>query len=420
MLRHEEFEELCAVRVIGQLEAEEEKRLVDHLAVCDSCRAANDDFSLLIRELPAPSCKLADHSLLRWSEERGLRRRFIARAHSEGVQFSREAQSEVQKTSWIWTRAFRFRPLLASGLCIIAVSGVLALKRRNEHRNSQFVTSGGIASSNSPSPHGSFNGGPVAQSVQPLGTTLSAKPLNDEMQIKSLLGRAETLEAELAIRRSENKRLEQTIEQFNATTLQMSNQANQNETQLQQARTELERAVTERTALQTDLVSAKTEVTNLSEQLRLQEAAQNRDRELLSLGRDISDLMGARNLHVIDVHDDDGRGKDKKSFGRVFYTEGKSLIFYAYDLDEKKLANARYTFQAWGEKLGEPATIKSLGLLYVDDKQQKRWVLKVDDPQQLAEIDSVFVTLEPHNSATGTPRGRRILYAFLGGEANHP
>jgi hypothetical protein len=123
---------------------------------------------------------------------------------------------------------------------------------------------------------------------------------------------------------------------------------------------------------------------------------------------------------VINVHDADGRGKEKKSFGRVFYTEGKSLIFYAYDLDEKKLANANDAFHAWGERLGQPSSVKSLGFLYVDDKQQKRWVVKVDDPQQLATIDSVFVTLEPHSDANEVPRGHKILYAFLGGVANHP
>jgi hypothetical protein len=131
--------------------------------------------------------------------------------------------------------------------------------------------------------------------------------------------------------------------------------------------------------------------------------------------------MGARNLHIIDVHDADGSGNDRKSFGRVFYTEGKSLIFYAFDLDDKKVTNAKYTFEAWGERLGQPASVKSLGVLYVDDKDQKRWVLKVDDPRQLAQIDSVFVTLEPHGGDDEKgPRGHKILYAFLSGQANHP
>jgi hypothetical protein len=144
------------------------------------------------------------------------------------------------------------------------------------------------------------------------------------------------------------------------------------------------------------------------------------DRQLLTAGRDITDLMGARNLHIIDVHDADSNGKDRKVFGRVFYTEGKSLIFYAFDLDEKRLANAKYTFEAWGERIGQPSSAKSLGVLYSDDREQKRWALRVDDPREFAEIDSVFVTLEPSDGSREKPRGRRVLYAFLGGKANHP
>jgi hypothetical protein len=64
--------------------------------------------------------------------------------------------------------------------------------------------------------------------------------------------------------------------------------------------------------------------------------------------------------------------------------------------------------------------VRGLGILYADDKAQKRWVLKVDDPRQLAQIDSVFVTLEPPGSAGDKPRGEKILYAFLSGHANHP
>jgi hypothetical protein len=128
--------------------------------------------------------------------------------------------------------------------------------------------------------------------------------------------------------------------------------------------------------------------------------------------------MGARNLHIVDVYDSDARLKKQKSFGRIFYTEGKSLIFYAYDLDERKLANASYAFEVWGERLGEPTSVRNLGILYADDKAQKRWALKVNDPQQLAEINSVFVTLQHHDGKN--PLGQRILFAFLGGTANHP
>jgi len=42
--------------------------------------------------------------------------------------------------------------------------------------------------------------------------------------------------------------------------------------------------------------------------------------------------MGAR-AYRAEVHDVSSAGKTDKTYGRVFYTKGKSLIFYAYDLD---------------------------------------------------------------------------------------
>jgi hypothetical protein len=171
---------------------------------------------------------------------------------------------------------------------------------------------------------------------------------------------------------------------------------------------------------QATLAANELRIHDLNAQLTTQAASFGREQEMLSVGRDVRDLMGARNLHIIDVHDANGSGKDRPSFGRVFYTEGKSLIFYAFDLDDKKVLNANYSYEAWGERLGQPSSVKSLGVLYVDDKAQRRWSLKVDDPRQLAEINSVFVTLEPRRGDADKPHGQRVLYAYLGGEPNHP
>jgi len=69
----------------------------------------------------------------------------------------------------------------------------------------------------------------------------------------------------------------------------------------------------------------------------------------LSAGRDIRDLISARNLHIIDVYDTDSHGKTTRAFGRVFFTEGKSLVFYAYDLSSGHSAAATYAFMS-GER----------------------------------------------------------------------
>ena len=132
------------------------------------------------------------------------------------------------------------------------------------------------------------------------------------------------------------------------------------------------------------------------------------------------ELVVARNLHIIDVHDRDGDGKNQRAFGRIFYTEGKSLIFYAYDLADPRKVDAKVSFYVWGEHLGAEKPIRSLGIFHNDDVSDGRWVLTFDDPHVLAQIDSVFVTVESSKKAIKEPGGRKILFAFLGDKPNHP
>ncbi len=62
---------------------------------------------------------------------------------------------------------------------------------------------------------------------------------------------------------------------------------------------------------------------------------------------------------------------------------------------------------------------QSLGIFYMDDADQRRWVLKTDDPQILQEIDAIFVTLE-RRGGDKKPTGKKLLYAYLKDEPNHP
>lgn len=138
-----------------------------------------------------------------------------------------------------------------------------------------------------------------------------------------------------------------------------------------------------------------------------------RERKLLVADLDIRDLMGARSLHIVDVFDVDGKGKTQRPFGRIFYTEGKSLIFYAFDLKNGG------TFQAWGQREARDESAQSLGIFYVDDQKQNRWVLKFDNPKVLAEINAVFVTVEPPGGSV-KPNRQKMLYAYLNATPNHP
>jgi hypothetical protein len=161
-----------------------------------------------------------------------------------------------------------------------------------------------------------------------------------------------------------------------------------------------------------------TKVNDLTRLLQDRETSLGRQEELLSHDRDIRELMGARDLYIAEVYDVGDNGTTRKPYGRVFYTKGKSLIFYAYDLDQQETKRAQ-AFQAWGRRGPDWKQALSLGIFYEDNASKKRWILKLDDPKTLAQIDAVFVTLEPHGGSN-KPSGKPLLFAYLRVNPNHP
>jgi hypothetical protein len=129
--------------------------------------------------------------------------------------------------------------------------------------------------------------------------------------------------------------------------------------------------------------------------------------------------MGARDLYIAEVHDVAGTEETNKTYGRIFYTKGKRLIFYAYDLDAQPGVRNASSFQAWGRRGPNKEQALSLGMFYEDNVGKKRWVLKANDPKTLEDIDAVFVTVEP-NGGSQYPRGKQLLFAFLRISPNHP
>jgi hypothetical protein len=211
--------------------------------------------------------------------------------------------------------------------------------------------------------------------------------------------------------------------------LAVSRQRDSLTAQLQQAEQSYRSAQMELASLRVEYDRARLRMTAL-ESKNDDLAASNRGLEqkltdtdrLLASDRDIRELMGARKLYIADVFDVDSGSRTRKPFGRIFYTQKKSLIFYAFDLDRQPGVKNTSIFQVWGQKdaeLTKNARATNLGILYVDGESNRRWVLRLDDPKQLAEIDAVFVTVEPHGGSS-KPTGKPLLYALLRKEANHP
>jgi hypothetical protein len=160
-------------------------------------------------------------------------------------------------------------------------------------------------------------------------------------------------------------------------------------------------------------------VNDLTNLLHQRDTTVDQQQELLAHDRDIRELMGARDLYVAEVYDVARTGATQKPYGRVFYTKGKSLIFYAYDLDQQPEVKNTSTFQVWGRRGPDREQAFPLGIFYEDNTSKKRWVLKLDDPKLLAQIDAVFVTIEP-NGGSRKPSGKPLLFAYLRVDPNHP
>ena len=230
--------------------------------------------------------------------------------------------------------------------------------------------------------------------------------------------RAQVLDDELQKASAELVRLKEEATRLKGDSASAA-KLKETEAALQAASSELQKLQRERSVYASTFADQQTQIRELMEKLGTQTESIEQERELTAASRDIRQLMGARNLHIIDVEDvEDGRGT-KQPVGRVFYTEGKSLIFYAFDLEKRRKSLEKYSFQAWGQREAKGGPVQSLGVFVNEDQGKSPWVLKYDNPQVLAQIDSVFVTIEP-KGGSNRPQGRQLMYAYLRANPNHP
>jgi hypothetical protein len=428
--KHEEYEELCTLAMIGEVSVTEMRDLRQHLGECTACREQYREFTQFL--LPQLSISSDSNSTFETgysvTDQKRLRQDFLTTAQQKGHVFSQEAIRDAHTpappaVTVISDRTpfhfFHFRSALAASVAALLLAG-------------GYGTHLALARWKLASAHSSERASVAPNSIEVSNSDkafvqLRAKGEADTKDIAALQERLSTTvialqEAQRSATTYESGQaaLQDQLSQKNEQIAALQSQAQSGQQSVAELRAQVTQLQQRITDSQTMVAMNQVRIHDLNDQLTSENKSLDREREMLSVGRDVRDLMGARNLHIIDVHDANGAGKDRPSYGRIFYTEGKSLIFYAFDLDDKRVMNASYSYEAWGERLGQPTSVKSLGVLYVDDKVQRRWSLKVDDPRQLAEINSVFVTLEPHGGDRDRPQGKKILFAFLGGEPNHP
>ena len=425
MLEHEQFQEMCAAASVGQLSPDRLAALERHMADCADCRSSYADYS----QIAGLEYSLREHDTTLDSVEANkyvdstlLRRRFLARAENEGILFSKHLNRTVggsQLLSFPLLRSSRLRALFAVAAAALAIISASLVSYRLG--GSGKAVQRPVAAVVQPSEVGRAIAG-NSQDRQ-LRESLERQALLElqvsklQTQVKVAAERASTAEA--AVRAGEELRFIAERDYYRQALQDLQRKLNDAEATLNIARQVATDAQAKSDAIQANFVADQVQIHDLSDQLKEKTADLDRERQMLQAGREVRDLMAARNLHIVDVFDTDSRGKTKPIFGRVFFTEGKSLVFYAYDLSEAKIEKGGQ-YRVWGTKEGQEKQARSLGIFYSDDKALRRWIFKYSDPKVLDEIDSVFVTLEGPGDNSIRPKGQKLMDAYLRAQPNHP
>lgn len=423
---HQKFKELLACAAANALGESESAQLASHLLVCGECEEIYQQYRTLATEfipLLALQYNRSEEQVI-WDDARTRRELFQRiKRQQESSDNGSEARSDSSDRNRYKHFSDRLVPMCAAAvLCLVAGTGFLAVRRHREERlGADQLRSSPVIPANAPGAESAQALEDVNQllDVQTKKTAhLESENSDDRQLVAKLRSQLETLTGQIAELKTANQvPLEQLASigrerDSLAAQLQDAKKVyNDTRAELVNVRQERDELLNRSGLLETKLRESSTTERNQEDRLAEYE-------RYMASDRDIRELMGARKLYIADVFDVDGYSRTQKPFGRIFYTEGKSLIFYAFDLQDRAKSAKASAFQVWG-KSAEVTKPVNLGILYMDNESNRRWLLRVDDPDELARINSVFVTVEPHGGSQ-EPTSKPFLYALLWQKANHP
>jgi hypothetical protein len=425
---HQKFKELAAIA--HWLSDSERTELKRHLQSCDACRAIAGEYSLLRTEgmaFLAAAC--VDVSEAKAWDDRAARNKLFSRLREFAPSASIRTEAVKPRPArvlWAWTFGRRWAATAVAACLLIAVAtGAYRLGSRKGTAREQTAT----VHVAPPSPAALEELTSAKKAAQDLLAIQAAQVARLQKQISGDQRDLAGLRAALRVAENRSSELSAANGKGEAQLRQVSEERDKLAAQVRDAERAYQLLQAEFTSLRADhdrallhTASLESKIEELSADTRDQNRKLKDDEQFLASDRDIRELMGARKLYIADVFDVDSGSRTRKPFGRVFYTQNKSLIFYAFDLDRQPGVKNANAFQVWGQRdaeLNAKSHPMNLGILYLDSESNRRWVLRWDDPKQLAEIDAVFVTVEPHGGSQ-KPTGKPFLYALLRNEANHP
>jgi predicted nucleic acid-binding Zn-ribbon protein len=440
-IMHGRYREMCSLAATGQLGGPDMSELNEHIAACDSCREFLESVTQVsIQIMPvraegflsparvAPPQGMRGRFLSRlaveaWSAGDGVTRRqvpmVVQKAAFESLPSQREEKAHSRgsgpegRLAWL-SPLRRSAAILAvcSTIGIVGFYGGLRTAMPKARRVTQLHPPGlpdvheDLADVSDRMSLFEQQRKDLASQLRETNEQLNASETQEKMLRQRLADASNKLAALTAQTDGERQRLTQADQQASANVTYLQGELEKLRWQLDDAKTKF--------------AAQQNESERLRAKLEETESSLQRELDLKSAKTEMGDLAAARNLHIVDVYDADPNGKRQRSFGRVFYNEGESLVFYAYDLEDPGRFKANVVFHVWGGKAGVKESTHSLGILRQDDAGQGRWAMTFDDPKVLAQINSVFVTAESASKLYDQPHGKKVLYAYFGNPPNHP
>jgi hypothetical protein len=416
MLEHAKYEEFCALAAVGQVSAEEFTEFQVHLQECRQCQGLYQEL-LDINSIWLTQAQELEPEM--HGQHSVLRTKILETLQDAGAQFSEQVRKEISPppNKFRLFEVFRTPAPAWAIAALVLIGGYVGFEvGTHKHISRPDGESAAFRSADAPAALSSDAG--LTPEAQPVVPPLQKAQGDLEQRLATSESARTKALADLQLLKQDVATLQTTRDQDATQIAELKARSTQDQNASASAQVEIRSLKEAEDAKNADLAATQVQLRDLEGKLSDQRVAAEREQALnqVSSSGEMRDVIASRNLHIIDVADVTNNGV-RKPFGRIFYTEGKSLIFYAYDLSG---ANGTKTFYAWGHREGDVDTTRALGSLHLDDPVQKRWVFKSNDAKVLAQIDSVYVTLEPTTKAGEKPKGQKILTAFLGTQANHP
>jgi hypothetical protein len=418
---HEQYEELAALYPTGALGHDEVEALTEHVRHCESCRLELAEYRQLFQNFDPIDSRQEGADLLAeqpWKSD-PIKERTLAHFQSQVKGTSAKVSPINQWARPPWNGKNRIAIYMIATLMVtVGLFAIGKILEGRTHTDLQAELTAAQATQADLRSKLSLVTADRDKLMAELGdrtaaaSAVSRRLTSEEDEISHLRARIEEFAKERDGAIVENDRLQAT----QAASIHDEESATR---RAQDAETSLVAVQQRMNELQTQHIGDLVQSNQLQSQVKDLTAQLKEQQSLLESDRDIRELIGARELTIATVYDFDQNAKKQKPFGRVFFTKDKSLIFYAFDLDKQRGVHNVSAFQAWGVDGLDKTTPVNLGILYQDNKLNRRWVLRFDKPEILERIDAIFVTVEPKGGSQ-KPSGEQLMYASLRTQPNHP